>query len=115
MDGVVVLVLFLASHSRRDTTLQIVIIVLLAIIALAVAPWIVATVVAAAAVYGPFLVTVIVVAITGVVLFAVWKTATSWGRRERITQINGPRKSCPNCQNEVPATATRCMSCGTDC
>jgi len=71
--------------------MEMIVVVLLFIIAMAVAPWFIAILAGLAAVYG-----------------LIWLAAVAVG-------FYGPRKACPSCQYEVPETAALCMHCGALC
>ena len=95
--------------------MQIVIVVLLAIIALSVAPWLFAVVVAAVAAvaaYGVFWIATIAVAAVALIGYALFLMIFGVRRRERIQHIERVHKSCRNFQMEMPVKATICSGCG---
>jgi len=92
--------------------MEIIIVVLLAIIAISVAPWVFAVAAALVAAYGLLLVIAVAIVVAGLVVCAVWKLAFGLSNRDQVIEIHGSRKACPNCQFEIPESAVMCTHCG---
>lgn len=92
--------------------MQLAILIVLILIAVLIAPWLIGVAIAAAAVYGVYLVAAAVLAGVAFVIAIIWVLITDKGRREKPEEILGERKACKCCQVEMAASATQCKNCG---
>lgn len=93
---------------------MIIVIALLALIAVLIAPWLLAAIALAVAAYGLYIVIAIVAVFVCAIGLIIWLTfsAVFVRRKERVVEIKGERKACTSCQLEMPLNATKCGSCG---
>jgi len=92
--------------------MQLAILLALVLIAVLIAPWLIGVTVAAAVVYGVYLVTAAALSVLALVVAVVWALITEKKRKDRPEEIHGERKACKYCQAEMAATATKCKNCG---
>jgi len=95
--------------------MEIIVVVLLVIIAMAVAPWITAVLAGLVAAYGLIWVVAVALGFVFVIPYVFWKANAAQRKRDEVIEIHEPRKACPSCQYEVPQTAALCMHCGEQC
>jgi len=95
--------------------MEMIVVVLLFIIAMAVAPWFIAILAGLAAVYGLIWLVAVAIGFVFVIPYVFWKAHAAQRKRDEVIEIYGPRKACPSCQYEVPETAALCMHCGALC
>lgn len=91
---------------------QIAILCVLVVIAVLLAPWLLAVIATAVALYGIYLVAAAAVFAVVFVVALMWFLFTGSRRRDAPQHINGDRKACRQCQVEIAATARRCSNCG---
>jgi ribosomal protein L40E len=96
----------------RKCFMQLAILLVLILIAVLIAPWLIGVVIAAAAVYGVYLVAAFAIAGIAIVVVVIWALITEKNRKEKPEEIHGERKACMYCQAEMAASATRCKNCG---
>lgn len=92
--------------------MQLAILIVLILISVLIAPWLIGVAVAAAAVYGVYLITAAALAGVVFVIAAIWLLATTKKRREGPEEIHGERRACKHCQVEMPVSAIQCKNCG---
>ena len=92
--------------------MQLAILLVLILIAVLIAPWLIGVAIAAAALYGTYLVAAAVIASAAIVVAVAWVLITGNSRQEKPEEIHGERKACKYCQVEMAASASRCGSCG---
>lgn len=93
--------------------MQIAILAVLILIALLIAPWLIALIVAAAALYGVYVVGISVVAAALFAGCAAWVFLRPSSRQTEAIPITGGRKVCKACQAEMPTSDRKCPNCGT--
>lgn len=92
---------------------QIAILCVLILIAILIAPWLINAVLAILALSGVAVFAIGLIVLIGVVLGTVWTLMNiDWKRKDLPEVIKGERKSCVNCQFEMPIADRRCRSCG---
>ncbi len=92
--------------------MQIAILIVLVVIAVILAPWLFGVLFLGVAAYGIWLMTVVIGAFVIAIGIGVWLFISSVATRDKSVKLTGPRRSCPNCQVEMPANAVSCRSCG---
>ena len=92
--------------------MQIAILVVLVVIAVVLAPWLLAILAAAVAIYGIGLIVTIAAVLVLAVAAGVWVAVSRTAKKKRPEEIRGPRKACVACQVEIPADSVRCRNCG---
>lgn len=93
--------------------IQIAMLVVLIVIALILAPWLLAIIAAGIAAYGVYLIAVALVFLISFVAVLAWLLVRHFAGRDRSpVEIKGPRKPCSSCSVEMPAAARRCPGCG---
>ena len=92
--------------------MQLAILIVLILIAVLIAPWLIGVAIAAAAIYGVYLVAAAALAGVAVVVAVAWALITESSRREKPEEIHGERKACKYCQVEMAASANQCSNCG---
>lgn len=90
------------------------ILLVLILIAVLIAPWLIGVAIAAAAIYGVYLVIAAAFAAVAIVIGVIWAliSVTVKNQREKPEVIHGERKACPFCQCEMPVNAFICKNCG---
>lgn len=93
--------------------MQFAILAVLVLIAVLIAPWLLAVLAAAAAVYGVFLIGASVIAVILGIVALLWVLIFQKSSRDdEAPPIVGSRKVCSSCQAEMPAAASKCPNCG---
>ncbi|OCW98107.1 hypothetical protein [Alishewanella sp. HH-ZS] len=92
--------------------MQLAILIVLILIAVVIAPWSIGVVIAAAAIYGVYLVAATVLAGVVFIIVAIWMFFTQKAKCEKPEEIHGERKACKYCQAEIAASTTYCKNCG---
>lgn len=94
--------------------MQVAILIVLVVIAVILAPWLLALLAAGIAAFGVFLVAAFGVAVAITLGVAIWLVAKEVTKRKgEPAPIEGARKVCVSCQAEMPVRSSRCPSCGT--
>lgn len=88
------------------------ILAVLILIAVLIAPWLVGLVVAAAAIYGVYLVIVGGIAALCAIAIIVWALFKGHSKNDKPHEIHGGRKACKNCQCEMSIAESLCHNCG---
>lgn len=92
--------------------MQLAILIVLILIAVLIAPWLIGVAIAAAAIYGVYLVAAATLAGMAVVVAVAWVLITEKSRQEEPEEISGERKVCKYCQAEMMVSSTQCRNCG---
>lgn len=95
--------------------MQLAILLVLLFIAVVIAPWLVGVAIAAAAIYGIYIVTAAALAVVGFIVAFVWVILSNKNKKDKPEEIHGERRACKFCQVEMASSATRCKNCGQVC
>lgn len=92
--------------------IHILILIVLLIIAVIIAPWLIGVAMAAAALYGVYVVIFAALMALALVVGAVWGIVSSMrNNKQEAAPITGGRVACKNCQAEVSDRLTHCDNC----
>jgi hypothetical protein len=92
--------------------MQLAILLVLILIAVLIAPWLLGVIVVVAAAYGVYLVALGAAAFVGIIAGIAWVLLKNHQQRDKPLEIVGDRRSCRNCQCEMPVSQTICSNCG---